>query len=413
MPAGLFHGWKIVGLSLLTQALQAGILIYAFGTMALAIEQEFGASRAEVMISATVLSLASNLVSPFLGSLVDRRSVRQLMLLAVAALALGLAALGQTRSLWQVWLVFGTLLPLANVLLGQLTTSALITRWFVRLRGRAMGIAAVGTSLGGFTVPVLLTWLIGQYGWRAALGIIGIGAFLITAPLIRWLVVDRPAELGVQPDGAAERPEPTATPVAAGNGIGSILRDRAFWCETAAIGVALFVYLGFLSNLYPHAVALGTSPARAASLMSIVAVCSIAGKLGFGTVADRIDLRLTMLSSFVLMIGGSYMLGSLETWGGLTGGAVLFGLAAGGLLPVWGAMVARSFGQARFGRALGAMNLAMAPITLLSAPYAGYLFDRYGSYEVAFLSYCGILAVAALALAPLRFPDPVNSEVRP
>ena len=128
MRTGLFHGWKIVGLSLLTQALQAGILIYAFGTMALAIEQEFGVSRAEVMISATVLSLASNLVSPFLGSLVDRRSVRQLMLLAVAALALGLAALGQTRSLWQVWLVFGTLLPLANVLLGQLTTSALITR---------------------------------------------------------------------------------------------------------------------------------------------------------------------------------------------------------------------------------------------------------------------------------------------
>lgn len=411
--AGLFHGWKIVGLSLLTQALQAGILIYAFGTMALAIEQEFGVSRAQVMISATVLSLASNLVSPFLGSLVDRRSVRQLMLLAVTALALGLAALSQTRSLWQVWIVFGTLLPLANVLLGQLTTSALITRWFARLRGRAMGIAAVGTSLGGFTIPVLLAWLIGQFGWRTAFAAIGIGAFVLAAPLIRWLVIDRPADIGVLPDGADRPPKEPAASAAEAAGIGSILADRAFWCETVAIGTALFVYLGFLSNLYPHAIAVGAAPAGAASLMSIVAACSIAGKLTFGAVADRLDLRLTMLTSFVLMIGGSLMLGSLETYKGLAGGAILFGLAAGGLLPVWGAMVARSFGPARFGRALGAMNLAMAPITLLSAPYAGYLFDRYGSYEYAFLSYCGILAVAALALAPLRFPEPANEETQP
>ena len=58
----IFHGWKIVACSLLTQALQAGILIYAFGTMAIAIEEEFGVSRAQVMIAATVLSLSSNLI---------------------------------------------------------------------------------------------------------------------------------------------------------------------------------------------------------------------------------------------------------------------------------------------------------------------------------------------------------------
>jgi MFS family permease len=73
-------------------------------------------------------------------------------------------------------------------------------------------------------------------------------------------------------------------------------------------------------------------------------------------------------------------------------------------LPVWGAMVAKSFGPARFGRALGTMNLAMAPLTLLSAPYAGHLFDRHGSYELAFMSYAGFLALGALALVPLRFP---------
>lgn len=400
----VFPGWNIVGLSLLTQALQAGILIYAFGTMAISIEQEFGASRAQVMLAATVLSLASNFLSPFAGNLVDRRSVRSLMLVAITALAAGLVCLAFTQALWQVWLVFGTLLPVGNLLLGQLPTSALISRWFSRLRGRAMGVAAVDTSLGGFVFPVLLAFLIQRYDWRTALAIIGIAAFVVTAPLIRSLVVDRPADRGLYPDHAAGPPPGDAVASASAVGIASVLRDPAFWCQTVAIGIALFVYTGFLSNLYPHAISLAVTPGRAASMMSLVAVCSVIGKLSFGTVADRLDLRLTMGSSFGLMIVGALMLGQFRDDTGLIAGAILFGLAAGGLLPVWGAMVARSFGTARFGRALGAMNLAMTPITLLSAPYAGYLFDRYGSYQLAFLSYCAFLAAGLLPLALLRFP---------
>ena len=146
--------------------------------------------------------------------------------------------------------------------------------------------------------------------------------------------------------------------------------------------------------------------------MSLVAVFSVLGKLAFGTVADTVDLRLTMGISFALMIVGSAMLSQLVTFGGIAAAVILFGLAAGGLLPVWGAMVARTFGQARFGRALGMMNLAMAPITLLSAPYAGYLYDRHGDYELAFGSYSAILALAGVALALIRFPalPPAKAE---
>jgi MFS family permease len=403
-PSGIFPGWQVVAVAVVTQALQAGVLIYSFGTMAVAFEQEFGATRTQVMLGATVLSLTTSLLAPFFGALVDRRSVRSLMLIAVGALALGLVALSLARALWHVWLVFGTLLPLGNLLLGQLPTAALVTRWFSRLRGRAMGIAATGTSLGGFVLPVLLTTLIGQFGWRQALVIFGIGAFALVAPLVHRFVVDRPADRGLHPDGDAAPPPQSSSAASGQGGLAAILRERAFWCETLAIGLGLFVYLGFLSNLYPHAVAIGQEPTRAAALMSVVAVCSVAGKLGLGTIADRMDLRHTMWLAFACMVGGTLVLSQAASYTALAAGAVLFGLAAGGLLPVWGAMVARSFGPARFGRALGAMNLAMAPVTLLSAPYAGYLFDRFGSYEWAFASYAAVLAVAALAPVPLRFP---------
>jgi MFS family permease len=400
----IFHGWKIVATALLTQALQAGLLIYSFGTIAVAIEEEFGVSRAQVMIAATVLSLSSNLISPYLGKLVDHKSVRNLMIMAVAALAAGLIALSFTQSIWQVWVVFATLLPAGNVLLGQLPTSALLTRWFSRLRGRAMGIAAVGTSLGGFVFPVLLTFLIELYDWRTALMIIGIGAFAVTAPVIRMLIVNQPGDIGLNPDGDRDAAPAEPAPAKADDGIGFVLRQRAFWCETVAIGISLFVYLGFLSNLYPHAIAVGTTPASAASLMSLVAVFSVLGKLTFGTVADKMDLRHTMWISFALMTAGTLTLSQVSNYTGLAAGAILFGLAAGGLLPVWGAMVAKSFGRIWFGRALGAMNLAMAPITLLSAPYAGFIYDMKQSYELAFLSYCGFLAIAAVSLLFLKFP---------
>jgi MFS family permease len=408
-PSAIFAGWQVVAVAVVTQALQAGVLIYSFGTMAVAFEREFGATRTQVMLGATVLSLTTSLLAPFFGSLVDRRSVRSLMLLAVSALALGLVALSQARALWQVWLVFGTLLPIGNLLLGQLPTAALVTRWFSRLRGRAMGIAATGTSLGGFVLPVLLAALIERFGWRQALVMLGVGALLVVAPLIHRFVVDRPADRGLHPDGDASSLLQPAGVAAADGGLSAILRERAFWCETVAIGLGLFVYLGFLSNLYPHAVATGQEPTRAAALMSVVALCSVAGKLGFGTVADRMDLRHTMWLAFACMCAGTLVLSQAASYAALVAGAVFFGLAAGGLLPVWGAMVARSFGPGRFGRALGAMNLAMAPLTLLSAPYAGHFFDRFGSYEMAFASYAAVLALAALALVPLRFPaDPAR-----
>lgn len=399
-----FRGWNMVGVSLLTQALQAGLLIYCFGTMAVAIEEEFGASRTQVMFSATLLSLVGSALSPWFGSLVDRQSIRRLMIIATLALALGLFCLSRTQALWQVWVVFATLLPVANVLLGQLTSTALITRWFDRMRGRALGISAVGTSLGGFVFPVLLTTLMERYGWRTALGVIGLTALLVTIPVILRFVVDRPEAAGLYPDGADQPPASVPTPPGK-PGLAGILADASFWYETVAVGVALFVYLGFLSNLYPHAIAVNVAPTTAATLMSVVAVCAIVGKLGFGAVADRLNLRYTMGASLVLMIAGSAVLSQSDGYGTVAVGAIAFGLAAGGLLPVWGALVARSFGARRFGRALGAMNLAMTPITLLSAPYAGYLFDRTGSYSAAFGSYCLILLVALAALVPIRFPD--------
>jgi len=400
----MFYGWRIVGVTLFSQAVQAGLLIYSFGILVLPFAEAFGARRETLMLGTALLSLSTNLISPFAGVRADRASLRDLMTAGTALMGLGFVALAATQATWQMLAVFALILPFGNLLLGQLSASALITQWFNRRRGRALGISAVGTSIGGLLFPPLIAWLFAAWGWRAALLAIGFAIWLVGLPLIRHVVVDRPELAGLTPDGA--QPGPRAAEETLGREWTSaqILRSRAFWVITVTIGLVLAVYLAVLANLVPHATDQGIAATRAASLMSVLAGFAIAGKLGFGALADRLDLRHALWLAIALMALGLALLLGATGFAGLLAACVPFGLAAGGQLPVWGALVARGFGRRSFGRALGLMNPAMMPITLVSAPLAGGVFDRTGSYTLAFQVFLGALAVAAATLTLLRFP---------
>ena len=404
MLSRMFRGSKIIAVSVLTQAVQAGLLIYSIGILAVAFEKDFGGPRKDVMFAAACLSIATSLLSPVGGIAIDRFSARRLMLGGITALALGLVLLGQAQSLVQVWLVFGLVLPFGNLMLGQLPTATLMTRWFRATRGRAMGIAALGTSLGGFVFPVLLSTLFSSFGWRSAITFVGVAVWVVIAPLIAFVVVDRPEDIGTGPDG---RTEDVVTGASAepSRSLGSILSTRAFWLETLVFGMGLFVYLGVLSNLVPHAMTLGLTATAAAGLISLLTVFSVIGKLALGSISDRIDLRHTMWIAQGCMALGCALFSSTTSRVGLLLGAAVFGFSAGGLLPVWGAMVAKSFGRSSFGRALGAMNLAVLPITSMSGPFGGAVYDATGAYALAFSICLGLLVVAAFALLALRFDE--------
>ena len=234
------------------------------------------------------------------------------------------------------------------------------------------------------------------------------GVWILIAPLIAFVVVDRPEDVGTGPDGHIEI-EAAAALTEPSLSLGSILTMRAFWTETVVFGIGLFVYLGVLSNLVPHAVTLGFSSTEAAAIISVLTVFSVIGKLTLGSISDRIDLRHTLWIAQGFMALGCALFLSTTTPAGLFAGAAAFGFAAGGLLPVWGTMVARSFGRASFGRALGAMNLAVLPITSLSAPFAAAVYDSTGAYAMAFSVCLGLLIVAALALLTLRFEPMPNA----
>ncbi len=123
---GMFHGWRILGVTLASQAVQAGLLIYGFGVVILPFAEEFGVPRQTLMLGSALLSLTTNLISPLGGAAIDRGWARNLMTAGAVMLALSFLALSRVTAMWQVLAVFAVMLPFSNLLLGQLTSSALM-----------------------------------------------------------------------------------------------------------------------------------------------------------------------------------------------------------------------------------------------------------------------------------------------
>lgn len=403
-PSRVFYGWRLVGSGFVLQGLATAAVSYAYGVVLAPVAAEFGATRFEMMLGITASTLVSGVISPFLGAAMDRLPLRRLALLGSLLLGSGFALLSVTRAIWQVVVAYTLCMAPAMVLIGPTLVSTLLARWFARRRGTAMGMAALGTSFFGFVVPPLLQVAIGAVGWRSAL--LGAGLVLLSLAIpAAWIVRDRPGELGLGPDGSPP-PAATAQPLAsqASGTTRGILAQSNFWLVAMVMGVLFSVYSAMLSNLVPLARDHGHTAELAAILMSAVAGGGIAGKLVFGVVADRIDLRLGFAAAIVLVLAGLGLLMADARYLTLFVASCLIGFAAGGMLPVWASLMAVLFGATHYGRVMGLMHPVMMPVIMIGSPFAGLAYDRNGSYLLALTAFAACLALALVALSRIRMP---------
>ena len=394
----MFYGWVLAAVAFLVLMLSNGAIMYSYSVVAVPMGLEFEASRLVMMLGVTLMTLCGGIVSPWFGSLVDRWSLKGMMLLGALGMSLGYVILSFTTASWQVPVVYGMFMMLGTNLLGPLTTSTLLARWFTKKRGMAMGIAAVGTSVGGFIFPPLIQSLIDHHEWRVALRYLGAGLFVCSVPAV-LLVVNRPQDRGLHADGEPMDPDFVAPNVAAVS-FAELLKNRNFILIAVVMSLLFMTYTGVMSNMAPFAMGRGLSADEAALLISAIAVAGIVGKLIFGAVADKIDLRIGLAASMITVIVSMLVLISMTGYNALMLGAALLGLAAGGMLPVWGSILAVLFGAANYGRVMGMMNPLIMPLTLVGAPLAGFIFDIRGAYDGAFLLFAGGLCIGlALLLA--------------
>ena len=399
MQARFAAGWRQVGATFCLMA--AGAMISsAYGVVAVPLAHEFSPSRMVLMLTITVVSLVSGLLSPVVGTLMDRISLRLLLTGGALALAAGFFALSFAHSFTQVLVVYALLMAPANIIIGPLSAAVLLSRWFVRRRGAALGIAISGVAMGTFIYPPIIQALLDQFDWRTAFRLLSLVILALTLPAA-LLVINRPADRGLHPDGLAADPE-------VGRGGETIpaltarmlLADPTFWLAGAMFAVVLSGMIGMVTNLVPMARDIGIGPGAAALLVSFYAAGGFCAKLGFAAIADRMNLRHLMFLSLGGFAMGLACLIRPETGYWLIAtGVTMIGFFGGFMVPLQGFFIARVYGSRVVGRVAGLLNLFVLAALLATPPLFGRIFDVTGSYALIFAIFTA-LAAATLLLVP-------------
>lgn len=388
-----------------------GFFFYSYGVFFKAIAVEFGDSRLGVALGLTVTSAVGAIAAPLVGRALDRFPLKNVIGLGAMSMAIGFLSLSLVQTQWQFYLVLGVFIGFGASSMGNLATSKLVANWFDRKRGTALGIAATGVSMSGVIMPFISAEIIESYGWRQGFLLYGFFTLFVMVPVALRFIVSRPEDVGLSPDGVvlparepADSDAPPA-PLPPRLSMRKVARDRNFWVIVATFGLTFCAMSATLTHMVPRLTDMGHSLSVASLVMSLCAGLGVIGKLSFGWLADRLPVRRVILMILLLQFAGQFMMYANSTLWLFAVGAALFGYGVGGVVPMHGSVVARTFGRERFGAVLGLMRPAMFPVQILGVPFAGWIYDTTGSYALAFQILLGVYGIAALAIACYRAPE--------
>lgn len=397
----MFKGWWIVATHFAVLFFTVGFYQYGLTLLVPPVIETFETDAATINLLFTVHVALGLVVAPIAGPLVDRWSARGLLLIGVVLFASGVTILAVAPNVWVFVVGGGVALGAAGSLTGPMTGSAVISRFFTTTRGRALGIAAIGTSVGGFAIPPLIPIGVEAVGWQRTVLAVALAVVVVVLPLVVFRFWNSPEAAGAEveplPEGAAGQGDDQAPMTTR-----EILGERAFWLFTVPLALFIAVYTSTLLNLGLHFADRGLDVAEAGTLMPLVAVGGIVGKLGFGELADRISLKLAFLTAIAATAAALVVLLTEPGFPVLLATMSLLGIATGGLLPVWNALVPRLFGLANFGRTMGLMVPVISLTTMPVYPLVGSVRDATGSYAAVFQADLVALALAVAIVLPLR-----------
>jgi predicted MFS family arabinose efflux permease len=400
----MFYGWRIVGGAFTAQLFVVGFFTYSVSLLVAPVRAEFGVSLEQVMYSLTSATFLGLFLQPLGGFLIDRYSVRIIMITGTLLCALGLYALAASTSITQYILAFALTMSVSSALVGPISSSAVISRWFSSSRGRALGIAAMGTSVGGVLIPALISHWLGEGGWRVAVQNLSYCILLIMLPAVILTIRSKPADLGLSAE-VGNQAASADTEQRQNFDMKAILSTPGFWYLGLSLGLLFSAYSAVLSNLTPYAINLGGSKEQASTLIMSVAIAGFCGKILFGMAADKFSLKAALWVAQALVASAFLVLATEPEYLWMLVGSALLGLAAGGMLPVWGALMAKVFGLASFGRAMGLMGPIITLCVMPGFAIIGRMYDELGTYSNSLVLFACVCCVAAIILKPLRIPE--------
>lgn len=391
-----YYPWFMVAVAGLCLLFSNGMSITGLPVYDESLLQEFGWDRGQLKFRDMVTFMVAGISAPFFGALIDRYGVRIFMLIGWVVLAVAYFFYGEIQSLTGLYSIHA-LLGLVLVLCGLNVAVILVSSWFNTRRGTAIGLTLVGTSLGGVVMPQYGTYAIEQFGWRSAMQI------EVVIPVFMFLVVlfflkNRPEDVGQEPLGGK--------PAALNGEVGGIdfstaLKSRSFWALTLVAMSTFYTVLGVQAHLFLYMRDLEFTPQVATNAISLFFTCALVGKFLFGFLADYLDRNLVFYSNLLVMAFGGVCLALMKVellWVAV----ITFGLGWGGTYTMIQLSAINCFGLKSAGKILGTITILDALGGGLGIWLTGVLYERGGSYELAFQVFAGLIIFAIICVTQVK-----------
>ena len=416
-PLPFFYGWVIVSAVFVAEFVAAGVGSFAVPLFFQPMSQEMGWTLTMMTGALTAQAIVYAGISPFLGRILDRFGARPVMLFGTLFAGFGLVMLGGIQEIWHFWLLYAGVGALGLHEMGGFTGPVLITKWFVRLRGRAMAFSTMGTTVGAMIMAPVLGFLITTRGWRETWVIMGVMVVTIMVPVTLLFVRKQPEDMGLLPDGRT----PDARPMDAGPGdttlatpqrdasdevswtLKEAMRTRTLWTIVVAMNLVGLSASAGVIHLVPFLTLQQGLTAQAASVVVAMRFgASSVSRLIWGFAVDRFHINHCLAVAFFSRAMHPLLLIYLP-YPYNVAALVVTSITGGGFQVLQPMAFANYYGRRNAGSILGGVRPFLTAASLAGPLVIAAAYDLTGTFNLVF-SIAGALGVLSAGVVLLATP---------
>jgi MFS family permease len=413
----LFYGWYIVGVGVLSNVASVFSLSSTLSIFLKPVTEELGVSRGAFSLVRTGEILVCAVIVSLIGPVIDRHGGRWLIASGAVIASTGYLLLSQVSEFWQFFLLRCGVVLVGDTLMNSLI-NVIISRWFIRKRGRVIAVASLGTGITKVSMPLLATSLFVWIGWRQTWMVFGILTLaLVVGPAIVFLRRS-PEDMNLHPDGEPLVPEisspenrsklsATQRQALEADVVWSrkeVLHTKAFWLLVLTFGIVSVGIAGLNLHLFSFVTDLGYPPIMGATFLSTVALTQLGSTMFWGIVAERIDIRKAAMAQFLIQAAGLTLAITSGQLYFLYAGFLIYGVGLGGGFVLREVVWANFYGRLSLGAVRGTGMLFTNILAATGAPFFGFLFDTTGSYFISFTIFIIALSTSAVLIMFVQPP---------
>lgn len=408
-----FYGWVAIFGTALVFFFNTGAFFYSYGVFLPTMCADLEWSRGIVATGYSLGILVYGLPSPLVGYSIKRFGPRINIILGNLLAAVAMVGMYLSHEVWQVYLLYG-LVGLGSGFGQYMACTTVANNWFMKKRSLALAMVGTSSGLAGFAFPPVVTALIDNIGWRSSwlvlAGIVLIGACLLGGVL---LVRNRPEDMGQVPDGERVVTDEKGLPLDFLEQEGQrtvewpvkqALRQPTTWFITVFVAAQLFAWGTMFGHQVAYVQEVGFSPMIAATTLSLVSGLSIIGRLGFGTLALKSNVRYLTFGSFVILLISLSIILTTTNLALIYIYAGLFGIGSGALLTALPTLVGKYYGRTNYAVILGVIWAIGITIEAAGPAVAGVIYDLTFEYTTVFWLLLGISVMGMVAAFIARQP---------